>query len=93
MKIHLNIHIFGTVQRVGFRYHTRAKTASLGLAGFVRNMPDGSVYVEVEGDEKTVREFEDWCRKGPPLANVESISSKEGPLQNFEAFIIQNGWY
>ena len=63
----------GEVQGVGFRFHTQATAARLGAAGFVRNLRDGSVEVEVEADERTVERMIDWLRSGPTWATVHSV--------------------
>jgi acylphosphatase len=62
---------------------------SLGLKGFVLNEPSGSVYVEVEGEETAVNEMIEWARKGPPMANVESLDVTEGSLMDFRNFEIR----
>jgi acylphosphatase len=53
MKKHFNIRISGRVQGVFFRASTKAKAEELGISGFVQNEPDGSVYIEAEGEEAT----------------------------------------
>jgi acylphosphatase len=67
----------GNVQGVGFRYYANAQAARLGVAGFVRNLDDGSVEVEAEGDRDAVKTFVDWARTGPPSAFVESAEVSE----------------
>ena len=47
----------GMVQGVGFRYTTRNIARTLGLAGWVRNLPDGNVETKIEGEEKTINQF------------------------------------
>lgn len=69
----LKIKVFGRVQGVFFRHSTRREAEELGLSGFVRNEPDGSVYLEAEGEEEQIQKFLGWCRKGPLLAKVEKI--------------------
>ncbi|MBL4736088.1 MAG: acylphosphatase, partial [Flavobacteriales bacterium] len=59
--IHYKIRIEGKVQGVWFRASTRDEAGRLGLRGFVRNEPDGSVYAEVEGEENEINEFVKWC--------------------------------
>ena len=49
--VHKNIVIQGWVQGVGFRYAARKMAFQYGINGFVRNLPDGSVYIEAEGSE------------------------------------------
>ena len=67
----------GNVQGVGFRYYANAEAARLGVAGFVRNLDDGSVEVEVEGERDAVTTLVDWARSGPPSASVESVEVTE----------------
>ncbi len=55
----------GIVQGVFYRYSTKRKADELGLAGTVRNLPDGSVEVVCEGDEKQIERLIEWCRQGP----------------------------
>lgn len=61
----------GFVQGVGFRYTARLEAARLGVAGWVRNRPDGTVEAEVEGDEASVTAMLDWFAAGPRGAIVE----------------------
>lgn len=71
VRVLLRIH--GRVQGVSFRYYARRRAASLGLAGWVRNCPDGSVESEAEGPEDAVQRFIDWARRGPSAAEVERV--------------------
>jgi acylphosphatase len=63
----------GSVQGVFFRAETRDRARSLGLSGWVRNEPDGSVAAEFEGDEEQVGSMIDWCKRGPGGAFVEDV--------------------
>jgi acylphosphatase len=85
---HYSIHIYGKVQGVFFRDSTRRKAHELELSGFVRNEPDGSVYIEAEGDEENLEIFKSWCHQGPPGANVERVEVIEGAIKNLEGFKI-----
>ncbi len=80
--------ISGRVQGVGFRYATRAAAVRLGLSGWVRNLPDGRVEALFCGDENTLEEMLDWCRIGPPLAEVTQVEyewrSQEQPYSRFQ---------
>ncbi len=91
----LRIKIFGRVQGVFFRHTAKIKADESGLKGLARNEDDGSVYIEAEGDEKNLKRFLEWCKKGPPLANVERIEfsygkaclpagRRTGKFENFE---------
>ena len=78
----------GTVQGVGFRYFVRNIAKEMGVKGYVRNLPDGTVEVVAEGDEQTLREFLEAIEHGPPLAEVTDIryqfEDKEGGFTDFE---------
>jgi acylphosphatase len=63
----------GRVQGVFFRAETQTRAESLGVAGSVRNLPDGSVEAVFEGDAERVESLVDWCRRGPAGASVESV--------------------
>ncbi len=82
------IKVYGRVQGVFFRHTARLRAEELGLKGFVRNECDGSVTVMAEGEEETLQKILKWCRKGPPLANVEKteIEWREttGEFKRFE---------
>ncbi|MFH1211910.1 MAG: acylphosphatase [Candidatus Woesearchaeota archaeon] len=72
-------HIFlkGKVQGIGLRYHVRKKAESLGLTGWVRNLDNGSVEINAEGGDESIKEFLAWLEKGVPEADVEKITAKE----------------
>ena len=83
---HVSIKISGRVQGVFFRASTKEKADSLGIKGFVRNERDGSVYVEAEADDETLKQFVDWCHRGPSRAEVKSVNVAEGNIQGFTTF-------
>lgn len=83
---HLNIKIFGKVQGVGFRFNTKKRANDLDLNGFVSNESDGSVYIEVEGDEESLEKFTEWCNQGPTFAKVKRIEKEEGEIKDFKEF-------
>jgi len=85
---HINLKIYGQVQGVFFRQGVKDMALELGLAGFVRNEPDGSVYLEIEGEESALEKMAEFCRKGPPGAKVNSLDISEGAVQNFTGFNI-----
>ncbi|MDD5290641.1 MAG: acylphosphatase [Patescibacteria group bacterium] len=89
MKKHLDIKIYGEVQGVSFRYYSLEKAKELELTGFTRNKPDGKVYIEVEGEEKSLDNFLGWCRRGPSWARVEKIEVKEGRIKNYKNFEVR----
>ncbi len=65
--------VTGRVQGVGYRY-TAAHTAQrLGLVGWVRNAPDGSVEIRAQGDGRVLEQFVEFLRQGPRSARVRSV--------------------
>ena len=83
---HLTVRISGVVQGVGFRFWAKRCADELGIRGFARNEKDGSVCTEIEGDPSALEEFVTRCRKGPPFAHVERVSTEEGTLRGYGAF-------
>ncbi len=69
----VRVRVVGQVQGVAFRASAEANATSLGLTGWVRNEPDGSVTLEIEGLEGKVETLVEWCRQGPPAARVDSV--------------------
>jgi len=65
--------IKGRVQGVWYRAWTNGEARDLGLKGWVRNCPDGSVEALFSGPAETVREMIDRCHRGPPAARVDAI--------------------
>ncbi len=84
--IHKNIHISGRVQGVGFRYACRNMAYLLGIQGYVRNLSNGDVYIEAEGERVQMDEFLAWCRVGPPRAEVERVETEDAAVVGFEYF-------
>ena len=82
----LHLHIEGKVQGVGFRYTAKSVARSLGLSGFATNLTGGSVYMEVQGDESQLKEFINWCRRGPERAIVDKISVEESQIVDYPGF-------
>ena len=89
MKKCVSIDLSGKVQGVDFRNNTKKVANSLGIYGFVKNMPDGSVHIEAEGEEDKLQEFMDWCSKGPNAALVENVEHEYIPEKNFQDFSIR----
>jgi len=85
---HLSINITGNVQGVFFREGAKKRAEEFGLAGTVGNMGDGSVQIEVEGEDGAIDQFLAWCQKGPGGAEVRSVGVQEGEVQGMEGFEI-----
>lgn len=78
----------GQVQGVGFRLSARSEAVRLGLSGFVRNLSDGRVEVEVEGPDAAVDELATWLWSGPRFATVRSVELQEKQPTGQAGFIV-----
>lgn len=67
--------ISGRVQGVWYRQSTFEKAASLGVYGWVRNLPDGRVEILAEGPRQALDALLDWARQGPPMAVVTNVEA------------------
>jgi len=85
---HLTIKITGRVQGVSFRATTKAVADQMGVRGMVKNQPDGSLYIEAEGDEVRLEVFLEWCNEGPDRSIIENVEVDEGELKNYRNFEI-----
>lgn len=65
--------VTGYVQGVGFRFSAQRRAQSLGLNGWIRNVPGGAVEAVVEGAPEAVRSFVEWAHSGPSGAAVENV--------------------
>ena len=81
--------IYGKVQGVWFRAHTKDIADKLGIKGWVRNVPDGSVEAVFEGDDESVEKIIEWCHRGPPLARVERVEVEYEEPRGEEKFEIR----
>lgn len=68
--------VSGRVQGVGFRAFVRRRARELGLAGWVKNLPDGRVEVEAVGAEEALGELEQVLRQGPPASRVQEVEPR-----------------
>jgi len=73
MEKSAKVRVTGSVQGVFYRAETRNKARSLGIYGWVRNLPGGDVEALFEGEQERIRELISWCRRGPPNARVEEV--------------------
>lgn len=82
----LRLLISGRVQGVYYRKSTQLQARELGLAGWVRNLPDGRVEVHCEGPDQAVDELVAWCYQGPPDALVRSVEQHPTLFQAYSTF-------
>ncbi|MBX2947149.1 MAG: acylphosphatase [Cyclobacteriaceae bacterium] len=86
---HISIRVTGKVQGVFFRASAVSAAQQIGVRGFVRNEPDGSVYLEVEGSDEQLNALVAWCKIGPPRARVDEVQVNESiTLYHFNDFKI-----
>lgn len=85
---HFKITISGKVQGVFYRQQTFEMATQLWIKGLVKNLADGSVYIEAEGTSEQLNQLIEWCKTGPPRAKVSDVKFAEGDLKNFSAFEI-----
>lgn len=71
--VRLRIIIYGNVQGVFFRAGVQSEARRLGLRGWVRNLPDGSVEAVAEGERKALEKLLEWCGHGPDGASVSEV--------------------
>jgi acylphosphatase len=76
-RIGRRLRIRGRVQGVWYRESMREEAERLGIGGWVRNRPDGTVEAVVEGDAAAVEAITDWARRGPRAAEVSGVDVAE----------------
>ena len=82
--------VHGRVQGVSFRYYTRRRATELGVAGYVRNAPDGTVEVVAEGQRVGLDELAAFLRVGPPAAVVTHVDLRwVAPTNAFDRFEVR----
>lgn len=79
----------GRVQGVSFRAFTLRTAERLGLAGWVRNEPDGSVTGQAEGSDEAIAALLEALRRGPPAARVDALAVEEAPTTGARGFSIR----
>ena len=80
--------ITGMVQGVKYRATAQREARRRGLTGWVRNEPDGTVLIEIEGDPAVVEAFLTWCAEGPPGARVATVETTVVDPVGYEEFTI-----
>jgi acylphosphatase len=82
--------VHGHVQGVFFRASTRQRAREVGATGWVRNNPDGTVEMVVEGEPDAVSAVERWVRDGGPRgARVERVEAEDRPAEGHDAFDVR----
>lgn len=83
--------VSGRVQGVFYRDSCRSMAIDLGVAGWVRNLSDGSVELAAEGTREAVDQLLEWCQLGPPHANVTTLEISDEALRGERHFRIVSG--
>jgi acylphosphatase len=87
-----HIIVSGRVQGVGFRYFVQHVGNQMGLCGNVRNCPDSTVEVVVEGDARKMADFIKQMEAGPSLSRVQRVEVVDIPVTgSYSSFLIE-GW-
>jgi acylphosphatase len=72
--------IKGDVQGVNYRYFAKKEAIKLGLTGWVKNEPDGTVSALIQGDTEKAQVFVDWAKGGSPMATVQEVAIQTAEL-------------
>lgn len=85
----LDLQVHGRVQGVAYRWHLQQTALELGLTGWVRNQPDGSVRIVAEGPRPDLQALLAWALQGPPRARVDRHEALWGEAAgSFTGFLI-----
>ena len=85
-SIAADVIVTGHVQGVFFRASMREQADRLGVTGWVRNEPDGTVHAHLEGAPEAVDELVSWCAEGPPAARVSDVARSDAEPAGAEQF-------
>ncbi|MEO9477347.1 MAG: acylphosphatase [Cyclobacteriaceae bacterium] len=88
--IAIKIRCYGKVQGVFFRVSTKSQADELGVTGWVRNEPDGSVLIHAEGEGDVLNRLVAWSKKGPQFARVSSVEQEGSTPEGFDSFEIRH---
>jgi acylphosphatase len=87
-KVRAHVIIHGRVQGVCFRMETQQAAEKIGVGGWVRNQPDGTVEAVFEGTASRIDQVLKWCHNGPPLSKVTHVDLEweryQGEFKSFE---------
>ena len=86
----VRIIVYGRVQGVGFRYFVQEQAKQYGVKGYVRNLPNGQVEIDAEGEHSSLQEFILLCKKGSRLSTVNDCVIHDIPYFGFLQFSIKH---
>jgi acylphosphatase len=84
------VRVTGLVQGVFFRAWTAEQARDLGVTGWIRNAPDGSVEAHLEGEKWSVQQLVDLLHRGPPSARVSNVSVDDVETERAEQFEVRH---
>jgi acylphosphatase len=90
MTVARHVTVTGRVQGVFFRAWTREQAQALGVAGWVRNCPDGHVEAHLEGEANQVEQLLTKLRQGPPAAEVDDVRTWDVEPCEFDGFEVRH---
>jgi acylphosphatase len=82
MQVRYKLTVKGYVQGVGYRYFCHRKAAEYDICGYARNLPDGSVELDIEGEKSLIVEFINDLKIGPMNASVKAVMAEELPYES-----------
>lgn len=82
MKISVRLTVIGLVQGVGYRYFCRMKADEFKIYGYAKNLVNGNVELEIEGEKGLIKDFIKELKRGPFNSHVKRIQVEEIPLEN-----------
>jgi acylphosphatase len=82
--------VSGSVQGVFFRAWTQAQARELGVSGWIRNLPDGSVEAHLAGEEDAVTRMVERMRRGPSNARVEDLAVEDAEPEQTGRFHVRS---
>ena len=85
----VSLRVHGRVQGVGFRYFAVREAAKYGITGYVRNEPDGSVYIQAEGVPEALDKFIQRMQSGPAWGRVDRVDIQETPTVGYTDFTVK----
>ncbi|HDH44376.1 MAG TPA: acylphosphatase [Thermococcus sp.] len=84
--VRAHLKIYGRVQGVGFRWSMQREAKKLGVNGWVRNLPNGSVEAVIEGEKERVEALIGWAHQGPAWARVTRVEISWKPPKGERGF-------
>lgn len=89
-QVRARILIEGRLHGLNFRYKTQQQAENLGLVGFVRNLSDGRIEIEAQGDESKVEQLLNWCQQEPHSNSIRNILFRyEEPNKGYTDFMLR----